>query len=140
MAGYMTILQGHVYEGQHKAAVDLKNGQFAYIKADGLVAPVAEEMDTTVRVKALEGPYGLTGLRVVVEKQGTKAVYLVENLPANRDQGEELEIVTKAGEAVRMHRLLAGEEALVSLASIAGITVGDVITIGAAAGAFPAVV
>lgn len=36
MAGYMTKLQGYVYDGAHVAAEKLQNGVFAEITADGV--------------------------------------------------------------------------------------------------------
>lgn len=36
MAGYMTKLQGYVYDGAHTAAEKLQNGVLAEITADGV--------------------------------------------------------------------------------------------------------
>lgn len=138
MAGYMTKLQGYVYDGEHVAATALVNGNFVYVDSDNKAAPIAAETDVKLRVKALEGPYGMTGLRLVVAEQGDNEVFLVENLPEGEAEYDETTYGPAIGEYARIHRLLAGEELLVSLTSIVGINVGDVITIGASAGAFPA--
>ena len=139
MAGYMSKLASYLYDGEHVAATALVNGNFVYVDSNNKAALIAEETDVKLRVKALEGPYDMTGLRLVVAEQGDDEVFLVENLPEGEAEYDETTYGPAAGEYARIHRLIAGEELLVSLASIAGISLGDVITIGASAGAFPAV-
>lgn len=141
MAGFMSKLQGYVYDGEHLAAVDLTNGQFVYIDSANKAAPLTQAVDMTVRVKELEGPFGMPGLRLTVVKQGVNEVYLVENVIPTENVGvyDETTFGPKAGEYARLHRPLAGEEMLVSVptALLSGVSVGDVIIVGAANGALP---
>lgn len=140
MAGFMTKLQGHVYDGEHVAAVNLTNGQFVYIDSANKAAPLTQAVDMTVRVKELEGPFGMPGLRLTVVKQGVNEVFLVENVIPGDFIGiyNETTFGPLAGEYARLHRPLAGEEMLVSVAvSLAGVAVGDVIIVGNAAGVLP---
>lgn len=132
MAGYMTKLQGYVYDGEHIAATDLNNGDFVEINANGKVAKVAAAVDTTLRVVEKEGPYGLKGLRLIVATQGAKEVFLVENLPEAERDYEKAEYTSKAGEFVRKHRLLAGEQLQVTTTDelFDTVAVGDILTIG----------
>ena len=50
MAGYVTKLMGHVYDGAYTAAEPLINGVFAEITADG-VKKTAAAKDTILRVE-----------------------------------------------------------------------------------------
>lgn len=140
MAGFVTK-GNHIYDGEHLAAVDLTNGTFVYIDSANKAAPLTQAVDMTVRVKELEGPFGMPGLRLTVVKQGVAEVFLVENVPATESTGvyDETTFGPKAGEYARIHRPLAGEELLVSVASnlLAGVVVGDVIIVGNSAGALP---
>lgn len=137
MAGYMTK-SNKIYDGEKVAAVDLMNGDFVKVVADK-VTHITAATDTTVRVKELEGPYGMPGLRLTVIKQGFEEVCLVENLPEGECEYDETLYGPKAGEFARIHRLIAGEELLVSVptALLSGVAVGDVIIIGTAGSALP---
>lgn len=125
MAGYMTKLMGYGYEGDVLAASDLKNGQFVTIVGQEAAALTAAS-DLLIKVVELEGPYGMSGLRCAVEGPGKDAVYLVENIPDKMIE-DERQAGPKAGEDARIHRLLAGEEFLVSgdLIDPAAFAVGD---------------
>ena len=45
MAGYMTKLNGHVYEGGHAAGEALHNGEFVQLNASGEVVKTAAAKD-----------------------------------------------------------------------------------------------
>lgn len=139
MAGFVTK-GNHIYDGEHLAAVNLTNGTFVYIDSANKAAPLTQAVDMTVRVKELEGPFGRPGLRLVVVKQGVNEVFLVENVLPTESVGvyDETTFGPLAGEYARLHRPLAGEEMLVSVAvSLAGVSVGDVIIVGAANNVLP---
>lgn len=130
MAGYMTKLMGYGYEGDIPAASDLKNGQFVSIVGQEATALTAAS-DLLIKVTELEGPYGMPGLRCTVEGPGNDAIYLVENIP-NKMIEDEREAGPKEGEDARIHRLLAGEEFLVSgdLIDPTAFVVGDIFYAG----------
>lgn len=132
MAGYMIRLQGYSYEGEYLANADLLNGELVYINSSNKVAAISTSKDMILRVVGLEGPYGMSGLRLVVEEQGSDEVFLVENLPEGECEFDETTYGPSADEYVRMHRLLAGEEFYVSSAIIdpTGFQVGDWIYVG----------
>ena len=129
MAGYMTKLQGYVYEGEFNADENIKNGAFALINSSNKVEPVSTAKDTILRVIGLNGPFGMAGMSLLVVKQGANPIYLVENLPQDDYTGTYDERTTGVadGYKVRMHRLLAGEEFIVSsdVISPTGFVVGD---------------
>ena len=126
MAGYMIKLNGYSYEGEYVAAADLLNGALVNIASNKATA-IATAKDMKFRVVALEGPYGMSGLKLVVEEQGDDEVFLVENLPEGEAAYDETTYGPASGEYVRMHRLLAGEEFYVSSAIIdpTGYSVGE---------------
>ena len=136
MAGYMTKLMGYVYDGAHTAAEKLQNGVLAVIDTDGVTA--AGAADATFRV-APEGKttlWGMNALTLDVVDAGTTELFLVENEWDINDAEEydtskyELE----AGKLVRMHRLLPGEQFIMTVADdvYGGVEVGD--TVAPAAG------
>ena len=126
MAGYMIKLNGYSYEGEYVAAADLLNGALVNIASNEATALSASK-DMKFRILALEGPYGMSGLKLVVEEQGDDEVFLVENLPEGEAAYDETTYGPASGEHVRMHRLLAGEEFYVSSAIIdpTGYSVGE---------------
>lgn len=130
MAGYMTKLQGYVYDGAHLAAENLENGVFAEITADG-VKKIAAAGDATFRV-APEGKttlWGMNALILDVVNPGTKEMFLVENEWDINDNEEydTSKYMLKAGKYVRMHRPLAGEQFITTVADdvYAAVAEGD---------------
>lgn len=132
MAGYMTKFN-KIYDGEKVAAVNLLNGDFVKV-VDDEVTLLDAAVDTTVRVVELEGPYGMPGLRLIVAKEGFEEVFMVENLPEGDCAYDETLHEVKAGEFARIHRLVAGEQFLVSVDAddLSGVAVGDTIIIGEA--------
>lgn len=133
MAGYLTRLQGYVYDGEYLAATDLKNGQFVNIASNKATA-LSGVTDTKAKVVALEGPFGMDGVRADVVTQGDSEVYMVENVQSSESVGvyDETTFGPAAGEAARIHRLMAGEEFIVSsdILSPANFIVGDWFWVG----------
>lgn len=117
MAGYMTKLQGYVYEGElvNGATNPVANGTIMVQDGDTLVLPAA---DTTTKLvcKEITDIYGELGYRFVVDKLN-KRYYFVENGMDDFNDGGEYdnrEYVTKVGDLLRAHPLLVGEEFIVS--------------------------
>lgn len=133
MAGYMTKLQGHVFEGRLVAAEELKSGDFVSINSDNKVEKIKSAPDIKFRVVEVEGPYGLAGLRMTVTDQGATEVFMVEQVPP-QEYGEydETQHTVKSGEFVRMHRPLAGEELLLTAEEtvVTAAAVGKAVTVG----------
>lgn len=117
MAGYMTKLQGYVYEGElvNGAADAVANGTLMIQNGDKLELPSAESTSKFV-CKEITTIYGELGYRFVVDKLN-KRYYFVEtheeDFYANAEyDGRTAE--TKVGELLRAHPLLVGEEFIVS--------------------------
>ena len=111
MAGYMTKLQGRVYDGAHMAAEKLQNGIFAEITADGVKA-VTGAKDTVMRVAEKGELWGLPAVVLDVVSVGADEVFFVENefdFAADADYDATTYEIAK-GEFVRMHRPLPGEQ------------------------------
>lgn len=116
MAGYMTKLQGYVYEGElvNGAAAPIENGVLMVAgtgaNAGKLVLPSA---DTTTKLlcKEITEIYGLKAYRFIVNKLNAN-YYLVENgFEINDDEEyDETTYATKVGKFLRAHPLLVGEE------------------------------
>lgn len=144
MAGYMTKLKGYVYEGEYNADGNIKNGAFALINSSNKVEPVTTAKDTILRVIGLNGPFGMAGMSLLVVKQGANPIYLVENLRQDDYTGtyDERMAGVVDGDKVRMHRLLAGEEFIVSsdVISPTGFVVGDWLYAGEAGLQIPGMV
>lgn len=118
MAGYMTRLQGYVYEGEYKAAEGsaLKNGMFANITDGEVVATIAAQ-DTIMRVHKATTLWGLPAVEAIVVSVGTDEVYFVEQV-ADYTQSvvyDEVNSAIQPGEYVRMHRMLPGDMAIFSI-------------------------
>ena len=80
MAGYMTKLQGYVYDGAHIAAEKLQNGVFAKITTDG-VKKLDGAADAKLRV-APDGKttlWGMPALTMDVVSVGADEIFFVEN-------------------------------------------------------------
>ena len=117
MAGYMTKLQGYVYEGElvNGATDPVANGTLMVQNGDKLELPSAESTSKFV-CKEITDIYGELGYRFVVDKLN-KRYYFVETheedfyADGERD-GRVAEF--KPGELLRAHPLLVGEEFIVS--------------------------
>lgn len=78
MAGYMTKLQGRVYDGSNLSAEKLQNGVFVEITADGVKAVTAAK-DTVLRVAEKTTLWGLPAVVLDVVSVGADEVFFVEN-------------------------------------------------------------
>lgn len=130
MAGYMTKLVGSdgIYDGSYKAGEALTNGIFVNIAADGTVKKLTGAGSIEMRVREKTTLWGLPAviLDVVVEGDGT--AYFVEQVnPGVHEEYNDIENVIKAGEFVRMHKPLLGEQLIMSVTSavLATLTEGD---------------
>ena len=113
MAGYMTKLQGYVYEGElaNGAAAPVQNGILMVQNGDTLELPSA---DTTTKLVCKEVTTfydGVVGYRFVVDKLN-KRYYLVENgADVNDSAAYDKRIYeTPVGDLLRAHPLVVGEE------------------------------
>lgn len=115
MAGYMTKLQGYVYEGEftNGTGAPVYNGQLLVLGSNGktLVLPTA---DTTTKLicKDIEGIYDGQPAARFQANVLSKTYYLVENLPEYNDAAEYdiADYAIPAGERLRAHPILVGEE------------------------------
>lgn len=131
MAGMFTRLNGYVYDGTHIAAEVLENGQFVEIGEDG-VEKIAAAGDAVMRVEEHTEFYGRPALRLEVISEGTKEIYMVENVvdPAEGESFDSAEYQIKAGEYVRMKRPLAGEQILITVSDeqLSALAVGSTVS------------
>ena len=129
MAGYMTKLQGYVYDGAHIAAEAMPNGVFAEITSTG-VKKIAAAGDATLRVDAIETLFGMPAVRASVIHAGTKDHFFVENEWDINDccNYNTAEYECKVGDFVRMHRLVTGDQLIMTVADSLATTlaVGDI--------------
>ena len=126
MAGYMTKLQGYVYEGElvNGAQAAVANGILMLQNGDALELPSAESTSKFV-CKEITDIYGELGYRFVVDKLN-KRYYFVETSEEDFYANPENDgrIATFApGVLLRAHPLLVGEEFIISGAANA-YTVG----------------
>ena len=117
MSGYMTKLQGYVYEGElvNGAAAPIANGTLMVQNAGALELPAADST-TKLICKEITDIYGELGYRFVVDKLN-KRYYFVEN--GNEYFNDQAEYdnrnhLVPVGELLRAHPLLVGEEFIVS--------------------------
>jgi hypothetical protein len=117
MSGYMTKLQGYVYEGElvNGAAAPVANGTIMVQNNDALELPSADST-TKLICKEITDIYGELGYRFVVDKLN-KRYYFVEN--GNEYFNDQAEYdnrnhLVPVGELLRAHPLLVGEEFIVS--------------------------
>ena len=139
MAGYMTKLQGYVYEGEltNGTSGPVYNGMLLVLGSDGktLVLPTA---DTTTKLicKGLEPLYdGVPAARFQANVLN-KTYYLVENLPEYNEAAEYdiAEYAIPVGAKLRAHPILAGEE-FVQATSLPGSNAAPAtLTVGTAYG------
>lgn len=119
MAGYMTKLQGYVYEGTLKngAANAVPNGlimdQGTSTAADSLVLPAADANAKFLCMEVTDIYGGVTAYRFQVQEIG-KRHFLVENeRQFNVEDYQEYDkrnYTQPVGELMRAHALLLGEE------------------------------
>ena len=113
MAGFMSKLQGYVYEGEltNGAADPVQNGILMIQDGDKLVLP-ADDSSTKLICKEVTSIYdGVTAYRFIVDKLN-KRYYFVENgFDINDSQAyDKRTYETKVGDELRAHPLLVGEE------------------------------
>ncbi len=142
MAGYMTRLNGHVYDFQHKSGVDklengnvdkLENGKFVEIDANGAVILTTAAKDTTMKVVEKTTLWRMPAVILDVTAVGTNEVFLCENeWNVYEDAGEynTAEYAVNKGDFVRMHRPTIGERLIVTVddTTYAALSVGDTVT------------
>lgn len=118
MAGYMTKLNGHIYDGSSEAGEALTNGLFVEKTDDG-TKKVTATKDTVMRVEEKTTLWGKDALRLDVVSVGSDEVFLTENEWDINDSEEydEANYEIKIGDKVRMHRPLIGEQMIVSVDS-----------------------
>ena len=117
MAGYMTKLQGYVYEGElvNGAASAVANGVLMLpatsTNIGKLVLPASADTTSKFLCKEVTEIYGLTAYRFVVEKLNAN-YYLIENGYEVNDSEEynTTTYTTAVGKYLRAHPLLVGEE------------------------------
>ena len=117
MAGYMTKLQGYVYEGElvNGAAAAVENGilmvQGTSTNAGKLVLPSA---DTTTKLicKEITTIYdGVTAYRFIVDKLNARYYFVENGFDINDSAAYDKRTYTTAvGAELRAHPLLVGEE------------------------------
>ena len=130
MAGYVTKLVGHVYDGANLSGEALINGVFAEITTDG-VKKITAAKDTLLRVEEKTELWGNPAVRLNVTGVGTDEVYFVENEWEVDDNAEwnEADYTLPTGKYVRMKRLVPGEQVIMSVDStlFAALAVGDTV-------------
>ena len=137
MAGYMTRLNGYVYDGHHVAAEALTNGLFVELNANDKVAKIAAAKTGLKMIVAEKTSiFGLPALRLNVIANGDGGVYFVENEWDINDNGvyDESAYTLPAGGYVKMHMPVVNDQLLVSVTDeiFAAAAVGD--TVNPAAG------
>lgn len=114
MAGYMTKLQGYLYEGEYVNGENdgIENGTLVVIdNASGKMKLPSADTTSKFTCKEVTTIYGLPAYRFIVEKLNAN-YYLVENGYEFND-AEEYDLthyVTKSGKFLRAHPLVVGEE------------------------------
>lgn len=135
MAGYMTKLNGYVYNGAFVAGEKLQNGQFAEI-ADGAVVACKGTKDTVLRVAEKTSLWGMDALVLDVVSCGEDEVFFVENeWDINEAEAyDTAKYETKVGAYVKMHRPVANDQLIMTVEDgvYAGVNVGDLVTPAAA--------
>ena len=118
MAGYMTKLQGYVFEGEYKLLgnAELHNGEFALLgEEEGELGVVpAAESGADLKVMLLDNVTIYDGMEAkkFLVKENAGNVFFVENgyEPAKELEYDNANYAVKPGEYVRMHMLLPGDE------------------------------
>lgn len=130
MAGYVTKLMGHVYDGANQSGEALSNGVFVEVTADG-VKKVESAKDTLLRVEEKTDLWGNPAITLNVTGVGTDEVYFVENewdVDVSADWNE-ADYTLPSGAYVRMKRLLPGEQVIMTVDSAlyTALTIGDAV-------------
>jgi hypothetical protein len=129
MAGFVTKLQGYVYNGDYETTEELTNGLFAEIDS-GQVRKSTVKKDTVLRVHEKTELWGYPALRLDVVSVGTGEVFFVEqDFPPNHcEEWEEAMNTVKPGEKVRMKILLPGEQVILTVddATYGAVSVGTI--------------
>ena len=114
MAGYMTKLQGYVYEGElvNGASAAIENGILMVQNGDTLELPSAESTSKFICKEVTTIFDGTVAYRFIVDKLN-KRYYFVEN--GNEYFNDQADYDNRAhavpvGELLRAHPLLVGEE------------------------------
>lgn len=129
MAGYMTRLVGSdgIYEGNYKAYEQLTNGIFVTLDS-GVVKKLSAAGDIVMMVQEKETLWGKPAVRLDVQAPGAGTIYFVENVnPGTLDEFNDIDNVIAAGDFVRMHKPLTGEQLIMSVDSTtyAALSVGN---------------
>lgn len=132
MAGYMTRLNGYVYDGHHEAAVALTNGLFVELNSNNKVAIIAAaKTGLKMRVAEKTTLFGLPAVRLDVIANGDGGVYFVENEWDVNDGADydEANYTLAAGKLVKMHMPVVNDQLIVSVASAlySTLSVGDIV-------------
>lgn len=113
MAGYMTKLQGYVYEGEwtNGASNAVPNGILMVQSGNTLVLPTADTTSQIVCKEVTDIYGGMTAYRFVVDSLA-KRYYFVENSWVVNDMTDydKRNYTAANGELLRAHPLLVGEE------------------------------
>lgn len=130
MAGYMTKLNGYVYNGAFTAAEELQNGQFVEITAEG-IALIKEKKDTVMRVAEKTTLWGMDAVVLDVVSVGDNEVFFVEN-EWDINDAEEYDTAkykAKKGAYVKMHRPVANDQLIMTVEAgvAAALAVGDLV-------------
>lgn len=130
MAGFMSKLQGYVYEGElvNGAADAVQNGILMVQNGNALELPSAESTSKFVCKEVTTFYDGVTAYRFVVDKLN-KRYYLVENGADINDSAayDKRTYTTPVGAELRAHPLLVGEEFITDMVTgspVAGTAYG----------------
>lgn len=118
MAGYMTKLQGYVYEGElvNGAAAAVENGilmvQGTSTDAGKLKLPASADTTTKLVCKEVTTIYdGVTAYRFIVDKLNDRYYFVENGFDINDSAAYDKRTYTTAvGAELRAHPLLVGEE------------------------------
>ena len=119
MAGYMTKLQGYVYEGTLKngAAAAVPNGlimdQGTSTSADSLVLPAADANAKFLCMEVTDIFGGVTAYRFQVQEMPKRHFFVENSFQFNVEDYQEYDkrnYTQPTGELMRAHALLLGEE------------------------------
>ena len=135
MAGYMTKLNGYVYNGAFTAGEELQNGMFAEI-ADNAVVATKGAKDTVLRIVEKTALWGMNAVILDVVSVGEDEVFLVENEWDINDAEEynTAKYAAKQGAYVKMHRPVVNDQMIVTVGDdlYATLNVGELVTPAAA--------
>lgn len=117
MAGYMTKLNGHVYDGMYPAAEALTNGVFAELNSNSEVVKTTAAKDTVFRIVEKTAKWGMPAIVLTVTETGKDEFWFVESEWDINDNApyDETKYETPVGTLVRMHRPTIGEELIMTV-------------------------